>query len=142
MKKSSGGYRLEFARAGLSLKHELSSLGQRINLNSLNDWEEKCMEYLEDLRIGVEGLKNVAPQNDEERHQVFLLKKQIVDTLIHKATIDRNRKIMVDSRLNLLAIFDQDAKSTMLDLAYIGKGETYPRIRSARAHRHHSSSCE
>lgn len=83
------------------------------------------MEYLEDLRIGVEELKNVAPQNAEERHLVFLLKKQIVDTLVHRATIDRNRKIMVDIRLNLLAILDQDAKSTMLDLAYIGKGETY-----------------
>jgi hypothetical protein len=35
---------------------------------------------------------------------------------------------MVDIRLNLLAILDQDAKSTMLDLAYIGKGETYTRI--------------
>jgi len=57
-----------------------------------------------------------------------LLKKQIVDTLVHKATIDINRKIMVDIRLNLLAILDQDAKSTMLDFAYIGKGETYTRI--------------
>jgi len=111
----------------LSLKHELSSLGQRINLNSLNDWEEKFMEYLADLQVGVEELKNVAPQNNEERHNVFLLKKQIVDTLVYKATIDINRKIMVDIRLNLLAILDQDAKSTMLDLAYIGKGETYTR---------------
>jgi len=112
----------------LSLKHELSSLGQRINLNSLNDWEEKFMEYLADLQVGVEELKNVAPQNNEERHNVFLLKKQIVDTLVHKATIDINRKIMVDIRLNLLAVLDQDAKSTTLDLAYIGKGETYARI--------------
>ena len=115
----------------LSLKHELSSLGQRINLNSLNDWEEKFMEYLADLQVGVEELKNAAPQNNEERHNVFLLKKQIVDTLVHKATIDINRKIMVDIRLNLLAILDQDAKSPMLDLAYIGKGETYIHILSA-----------
>lgn len=86
------------------------------------------MEYLEDLRIGVEELKNAAPQNDEERHQVFLLKKQMVDTLVHRATIDRNRKIVVDIRLNLLAILDQDAKSTMLDLAYIGKVEIYTHI--------------
>ena len=126
----------------LSLKHELSSLGQRINLHSLNDWEEKFMEYLADLRIGVEELKNVAPQNDEERHQVFLLKKQMVDTLVHRATIDSNRKIMVDIRLNLLAILDQEAKSTMLDLAYIGKGETYTRKRSARVHRHRCAFCE
>ena len=33
-----------------------------------------------------------------------------------------NRKVIGG---NLLAILDQDAKSTMLDLAYIGKGETY-----------------
>lgn len=125
----------------LSLKHELSSLGQRINLNALNDWEEKFMEYLEDLRIGVEELKNAAPQNNEERHQVFLLKKQIVDTLVHRATIDRNRKIMVDIRLNLLAILDQDAKSTMLDLAYIGKGETCSHTKSNHVHRHRFASC-
>lgn len=112
----------------LSLKHDLSSLGQRINLNSLNDWEEKFMEYLADLQVGVEELKNVAPHCFEERHNVFLLKKQIVDTLVHRATIDINRKIMVDIRLNLLAILDQDAKSTMLDLAYIGKGGTYTHI--------------
>jgi site-specific DNA recombinase len=112
----------------VSLKHELSSLGQRININSLNDWEEKFMEYLADLQVGVEELKNVAPQNNEERHKVFLLKKQIVDTLVHQAIINRNREIMVDIRLNLLAILDQDAKSTMLHLAYIGKGETYTRI--------------
>lgn len=125
----------------LSLKHELSSLGQRINMNSLNDWEEKLMEYLADLRLGVEELKNVAPQNNEERHQVFLLKKQIVDTLVHRATIDRNRKIMVDIRLNLLAILDQDAKSTMLDLAYIGKAETYTHTRSALVHPRHCAFC-
>lgn len=35
---------------------------------------------------------------------------------------------MVDIRLNVLAILDQDAKSTMLDLAYIGKVGTYTRI--------------
>ena len=45
----------------VSLKHELSSLGQRININSLNDWEEKFMEYLTDLQVGVEELKNAAP---------------------------------------------------------------------------------
>lgn len=35
---------------------------------------------------------------------------------------------MIAIRLNLLAILDQDARSTMLDLAYIGKGGTYTRI--------------
>lgn len=99
------------------------------------------MEHLADLQVGVEELRNAAPQNDEGRHNVFLLKKQIVDTLVHKATINKNREIMVDIRLNLLAILDQDAKSTMLDLAYIGKGGTYIHIRSILVHLHHSSFC-
>lgn len=76
---------------------------------------------LADVQVEVEELKNAAPKNNEERHNVFLLKKQIVDTLVHKATVDINRQIMVDICLNLLAILHQDATSTMLDLAYIGK---------------------
>ena len=60
------------------------------------------------MQVGVKELKNAAPQNGEERHNVLLLKRQIVDTLVHKTTIDRNREIMVDIRLNLLAILDQD----------------------------------
>jgi len=52
------------------------------------------------MQVGVEELKNAAPQNNEERHNVFLLKKQIVDTLVHRATIGRNREIMVDIRLS------------------------------------------
>ena len=59
------------------------------------------MEDLADVQVEVEELKNAAPKNNEERHNVFLLKKQIVDTLVHKATIDINRQIMVDIRLNL-----------------------------------------
>jgi hypothetical protein len=80
--------------------------------------------------VCLEELKNVAPQNDEERQNVFMLKKQIVDTLVHRATIDRNREIVVDIRLNLLAILDQDTNPTMLDLAYIGKDEIYTHIQS------------
>jgi hypothetical protein len=85
------------------------------------------MEYLADLRVGVEELKNATPQNNEERQNVFLLKKQIADTLVHRTTIDGNREIMVGIHLNLLAILDQDPKSTMRDLAYIGKAEAYTR---------------
>ena len=53
------------------------------------------MEHLADLQVIVDEFKNAAPQNDEERHNVFLLKRQIVDTLVHKATIDWNREITV-----------------------------------------------
>jgi hypothetical protein len=49
----------------LSLKHELTTLVRRINNNSLKDWDEKFMEYLADLQVGVDALKNAATQNDE-----------------------------------------------------------------------------
>jgi hypothetical protein len=37
------------------LKRELSSLGQAINVNALNDWELKVTEYLANLWAGVEA---------------------------------------------------------------------------------------
>ncbi len=61
------------------------------------------MEYLADLQVGVEELKNAAPPHSgEERHNVFLLKRQIVDTLAHKSTINKNCEIMVDIRQTFL----------------------------------------
>jgi hypothetical protein len=56
-------------------KRDLSTLGQTININALNNWEEKFEEYLVGLQSGVvELLKEATPQNDEERHRSFLLR--------------------------------------------------------------------
>ena len=52
---------------GISLKHELSSLGQTISINALNNWEASVNEYLADLQAGIEELNNAAPQTEEER---------------------------------------------------------------------------
>jgi len=93
----------------ISYKRDLVTLGQTININALDNWEAKFEEYLADLRAGVDELKNAAPQNDEERHSLFLLKKQVVDTLVERVTISKNCEIKVEIRLDLLAILDQDA---------------------------------
>ena len=55
----------------ISYKRDLSALGQTININALDNWEAKFEEYLADLQAGVEALKDVAPQNEEERHNFF-----------------------------------------------------------------------
>ena len=89
----------------------MSSLGQAININALSDWEIKINEYLADLRTGVEELKNAAPQDDEERHNLFLLKKQMVNTLVERVTINKNREIKVEIRLNLLGILEEESGS-------------------------------
>ena len=88
----------------VSLKRELSTLGQSTNINALNDWESKFSEYLADLRAGIDELKNAAPQNEEERHTIFLLKKQIVDTLPERATINKDCGVEVEIGVNLRAI--------------------------------------
>jgi len=126
----------------ISLKRELSSLGQAININALNDWETKFGEYLADLRAGIDELKNAAPQDDEERHQVFLLKKQMIDTLVERVTINKNREIRLEIRLNLLVILDQNAGSGNPNPgAYSRRGEIYTRRQSTHAHRRHCASC-
>jgi site-specific DNA recombinase len=123
----------------VNLKRELSRLGQSIDIDSLDKWETKFEEYLADLKAGLDELKNAAPQNDEERHHVFLLKKQMIDTLVEHATINKNREVKVEIRVNLRAILDQDAASTMPGRAYIEKGEIYTHIQSFPAHLRHLS---
>lgn len=60
----------------ISYKRDLSALGQTININALDNWGAKFEEYVEDLQAGVAELKKVAPQNEEEWHNLFLLKKR------------------------------------------------------------------
>lgn len=126
----------------ISYRRDLSTLGHTININALDNWEAKFEEYLADLRAGIDDLKKAAPQNEEERHAVFLLKKKVVDTLLERATISKNREVKVEIRVNLQEILDQDAGlEDPSPAAYSRRGETYTRIRSIPAHLHHFSSC-
>jgi len=121
----------------VSFKRELSSLGQAININALGDWETKINEYLVDLRAGIEELKNAVPQDEEERHNLFLLKKRIIDTLVERVTIDKNREVKVEIRINLLQILDEeDSESNDPSAVYSRRGGIYNRKRSHRVRRH------
>ncbi|HRJ58631.1 MAG TPA: hypothetical protein PLV64_20265, partial [Anaerolineales bacterium] len=95
----------------VTLKQELATLGETININALNNWEENVVEFLADLRAGVEELKFVAPQTPEEQHDIFVLKKRVVDTLVESVDIDIDRNLSVLIRLNLLDILRKDAES-------------------------------
>ena len=113
----------------ISHKRDLSSLGQTINISSLANWQAKFEEYLADLHAGVDELKNAAPQTEEERHNLFLLKKQVVDTLVERVTIGKDREIKVEIRLDLLAILDHDASLHKISpAAYSRRAEIYTRI--------------
>ena len=90
-----------------SLKRELTSLGQTLDIRLFGDWEFRVKEYLADLQAGLESL-SVAPQSDEERQEIFVLKKQIVNTLVSRVTIDQNRELHVEISLNLLSLLNAD----------------------------------
>ena len=95
----------------VTLKQELATLGETININALNNWEENVVEFLADLRAGVEALKIVDPQTPGDQHEIFVLKKRVVDTLVERVEIDRDRNLFVQIRLSLLHILRKDAES-------------------------------
>ena len=87
------------------MKRDLASIKQSINIHLLEDWEERVGEYLADLQIGIDSL-NAAPQSPEEQQEIFELKRQIVTTFVSRVTIDRNRELHVEIKLNLLKILN------------------------------------
>jgi len=91
----------------LSLKREYADIGQAVNLHALGDWETKVVEYLADLQAGLDSL-NFTPKNDEERVEIFEFKKQAVNTLVKRVTIDRNRELKVDIRINLQNLYQDN----------------------------------
>jgi site-specific DNA recombinase len=85
----------------VTLKRELTSRGQVLNIDNLGDWETQIAEYFADLREGLTSL-NIPPESEEDRKEKFELKRQVVLNLVEKVTIDRNRRLKVCIRLDLL----------------------------------------
>ena len=67
------------------------------------DLEQQVKKYVADLQSEMTELINADPQIPEERHQVFLLKKRIVDLVLDEARIDENREIHIKFRTNFLS---------------------------------------
>jgi site-specific DNA recombinase len=129
----------------LSLKREFASIEQAVNIHLSSDWEGQVIEYLADLQIGLDSL-NTAPQCEEERQEIFELKKQIVNTLVRRITIDRNRELHVEIGLNLLGLLNDKSNSNNSGgdhskRGQIQSGGTYTRTRSVHVHPHRFSSC-
>ncbi len=100
------------------------------------------VEFLADLRAGVEELKFVAPQTPEEQHDFFVLKKRVVDTLVERVDSDIDRNLFVQIRLNLLDILRKDAESRGATAGVQNfEVETYTHTQSPRARRRHCASC-
>ena len=88
----------ELNKRELGLQRTLTaSKGERDAFTKF-DLEEQVRKYVADLQVEIEELIHVNPQTSEDSHQVFLLKKRIVDTVLEEARIDKNREIHVKFR--------------------------------------------
>jgi hypothetical protein len=80
------------------------------------DWEEQVKEYVVDLQVEIEELINATPQTPEDRHQVFLLKKQIVNAVLAEARIDENREVHVKFRTDFPPVGGKRKELTILSM--------------------------
>ncbi len=85
------------------VQRRLTAIEQEKNAFTQLDLKEQVKKYVTELQLEMIELIHANPQNPEERHQVFLWKKRIVDTVLEEARIDENREIHVRFRTNFLA---------------------------------------
>ena len=66
------------------------------------DLEDQVKKYVADLQSEMAELINANPQTPREKHQVFQLKKRIVDTVLIETRIGEDREIHVKFRTGFL----------------------------------------
>ena len=106
----------------LSLKQGLASVEQAVNIQLLEDWEDRVREYLADLQVGIASL-NYDPQGAEDEQEIFEIKRQTVTTLVRRVTIDRYRELHVEIGLDILRIVNEE---TLRGLEGKNQGEIKP----------------
>jgi hypothetical protein len=84
----------------LSLRRDLESITQAINIQLLDDWEERVSQYLTNLQAGIASL-DWDHQSVEDEQEIYELKRQTVATLVRRVTIDINRELHVEIGLKL-----------------------------------------
>jgi hypothetical protein len=82
---------------------------------------------LTDLKAGIDELKAVTPQTTEEQHEAFLVKKRVVDTLVDRIQIDRERNLQIQIRLRLLDIIGKDVRNEVTAAVQNNEVEIYAR---------------
>ena len=90
----------------VSLRQELAELSEVAHLAALEDWETQARHYVGSLCSSLEWL-NAVPQTDEERREQFETKRQIVEMLVQKVLIDRDKSLRVVFYLDIIALLQQ-----------------------------------
>ncbi|MBN1813380.1 MAG: hypothetical protein JXA14_16205, partial [Anaerolineae bacterium] len=101
------GYQLSaLSLQELHLKREMMTMSETARLSALDNWEDTAREYLATLYEGLEEL-NVEPETEEEHHELFQMRKQIVLALVEKVLIGKDRKLTVVFKLDVLSLLNQ-----------------------------------
>ncbi len=106
----------------VELKKQLIAIQETVDTQLLVDWEAKVEQYLADLQEGIRALHHM-PNDPDEQQKVVELKRQIVETLVEKVSVDRNHQFTVTIRLHLLGILEN---STGNDGGSSGGGGQWP----------------
>ena len=86
----------------LRVQRKLTAIKQAKDDFTKRDLEEQVKKYVGDLQLEMAELIHANPQTPEERHQVFLLKKRVIDAVLIEVRIDENREINVKFRTDFL----------------------------------------
>jgi len=86
----------------LGVQRRLTTIEQAKDDFTQLDLEGQVKKYVAELQLEIATLIHANPQTSEEKHRVFLLKKQIVDTVLTEARVDENREIHLKFRKDFL----------------------------------------
>ncbi len=86
----------------LRVQRKLTAIEQAKDAFTKLGLEKQVKKYVAELQSEMVELINANPQTPDERHQVFLVKKQILNTVLLEARIDKDREIHVTFRTDFL----------------------------------------
>lgn len=93
------------------LKRELTNFGAIHEMRLLDNWEEVSVEYLTNLHAGLDSLNRI-PTTDEEKKELFELKREIVLALVEKVLIKEDREMVVIFKLDVLSLLGLNRGNT------------------------------
>jgi len=117
------------------LRREIARLGAAVDLAGLTRWEEIVTGYLADLREGLAALDTL-PETEEEERARFDVRRQIVEGLVERVTIGRDRELTVVFRIDVLSLLPSSDRTKgsggwVNELVLADAGGIYSRRRSS-----------
>lgn len=121
------------------LKREVSNFGTIHEMRLLDNWEEVAIEYLADLHAGLETLNRV-PESDEEKRELFQLKREIVLALVERVLIKKDREMKVIFKLDVLSLLGLHHDNTPSQTGSSGANSQLAQNKSVGTYTHTQSS--